>query len=176
MFHTRLFMILVHIRTFFADENCTVFESQECVEFNLNHSVDRLASFFGKIGELEQCVGCNKCVAKDGGVINVRFDQNASNFQWEEDDGGCSFRVAFPESYEELILEYEVKFLGDFGFDQLGTLPGVYGGQNHGNCDRILIDGVDGFHSRLVWKCGGGIGYHPLVRDSRELGFHCLLI
>lgn len=76
-------------------------------------------------------------------------------------DSGVTFPWSLRGSYEELTLEYRVKFADNFRFTTSGKLPGLCGANDRLGCFRYTggnkPNGDDGFSVRIVWLNDDGL-------------------
>ena len=90
--------------------------------------------------------------AFDGKSLAVSYPQglhgsNTTGAQWILDLG---------QGYEDLTMEYRVKFGAGFDFVRGGKLPGLVGGEANTGGDKP--DGTDGWSARMHWRTGGSSG------------------
>ncbi len=85
---------------------------------------------------------------------------------------GASWVMKFPKKYEQLSLEYKVKFKEGFLYNREGLfggkLPGLMGGETISG--GATADGTNGWTSRIMWgQMGRGLGYlyYPDMRDDK---------
>jgi hypothetical protein len=71
-------------------------------------------------------------------------------------NSGAQWQLLFDQGYEELFVEYRVKFRDGFDFVRGGKLPGLIGGEANTGGDRP--DGTDGFSARMHWRTDGSSG------------------
>jgi len=69
---------------------------------------------------------------------------------------GAQWQLYFDGAYEEVTVEYRVKFKAGFDFVRGGKLPGVIGGTANVGGERP--DGTDGFSARMHWRTDGSEG------------------
>ena len=69
---------------------------------------------------------------------------------------GGQWQLLFDQDYEELFVEYRVKFREGFDFVRGGKLPGLIGGAANVGGNRP--DGTDGFSARMHWRTDGSGG------------------
>ncbi len=79
---------------------------------------------------------------------------------------GAQWQLLFDQGYEELFVEYRVKFRDGFDFVRGGKLPGLIGGAANTGGDRP--DGTDGFSARMHWRTDGSSG-SPLDTDQASI-------
>ncbi len=79
--------------------------------------------------------------ANEAGPLGDNPPFTGSGAQWFWDLGG---------SFNEMILEYKVKFAADFDFVLGGKLPGLVGGT--ANTGGNVPDGMDGWSARMMWE------------------------
>ena len=98
------------------DSNCEVCDENDpeiCYEYKWTHVAEKIDEHFGYLGNRESCTMCNKCVVSDDGVITAHYEQGSttpSNAGAGDPEGGCTWRVRFNETFEEMWLEYRVVF------------------------------------------------------------------
>jgi hypothetical protein len=81
-------------------------------------------------------------------------------------NSGAQWQLLFDDEYEELFVEYRIKFGAGFDFVRGGKLPGLIGGTANTGGDRP--DGTDGFSARMHWRTDGSSG-SPLDRDRANI-------
>lgn len=81
-------------------------------------------------------------------------------------NSGAQWQLLFDEGYEELFVEYRVKFRDGFDFVRGGKLPGLIGGDANTGGNRP--DGTDGFTARMHWRTDGSSGSR-LDRDRANI-------
>jgi len=69
---------------------------------------------------------------------------------------GGQWQLEFDHGYNEMFVEYRVKFGEGFDFVRGGKLHGLYGGE--GNTGGNRPDGTDGFSARMHWRTDGSTG------------------
>ena len=69
---------------------------------------------------------------------------------------GAQWQLLFDRDYDEVFVEYRVKFDEGFDFVRGGKLPGLIGGTANTGGDRP--DGTDGFSARMHWRTDGSQG------------------
>lgn len=79
---------------------------------------------------------------------------------------GAQWQLLFDQSYDELLVEYRVKFDEGFDFVRGGKLPGLIGGTANTGGNRP--DGTDGFSARMHWRTDGSSG-SPLTTDRANI-------
>jgi len=95
--------------------------------------------------------------AAAGRVLRIKYPAH----RYGARSSGASFPWIFRRGYEELQLEYRVKFEGGFRFTTSGKLPGLCGATDRIGCYRYTggnkPNGDDGFSVRVVWLNGDGL-------------------
>lgn len=81
-------------------------------------------------------------------VLEVTYKEN----QYGPSAGGVQWEMELPGmgSYNELFMEYDIKFSSDFDFVKGGKLPGLSGGSTPSGGQAV--SGKDGFTARLMWR------------------------
>ena len=79
---------------------------------------------------------------------------------------GAQWQLKFGQDYEEVTLEYRVKFRAGFDFVRGGKLPGLIGGTANTGGNRP--DGTDGFSARMHWRTDGSSG-SPLTSERANI-------
>ena len=79
---------------------------------------------------------------------------------------GAQWQLHFDQSYEEVTVEYRVKFKDGFDFVRGGKLPGLIGGTANTGSNRP--DGTDGFSARMHWRTDGSQS-SPLDSDRANI-------
>lgn len=75
---------------------------------------------------------------------------------------GVQWQLTFGDQYDELYLQYRLRFQEEFQFVKGGKLPGLFGGE--GNTGGDAPDGTDGWSARMMWRRAGKViqyVYHP---------------
>ena len=88
-------------------------------------------------------------------VLRVKYPQGIYGLE-----GGAQWRFNFNKSFDELFVQYKVKFQKGFNFVRGGKLPGLSGGSNPAGG----ADSSKGFSARLMWREKGQVEqyvYHP---------------
>ena len=81
-------------------------------------------------------------------------------------NSGAQWQLYFGQEYDELFVEYRVKFGAGFDFVRGGKLPGLIGGD--ANTGGNVPDGTDGFSARMHWRTDGSSG-SPLDREQANI-------
>ena len=79
---------------------------------------------------------------------------------------GAQWQLHFDADYEEVTVEYRVKFKDGFDFVRGGKLPGLIGGTANTGSNRP--DGTDGFSARMHWRTDGSQS-SPLDSDKANI-------
>lgn len=79
---------------------------------------------------------------------------------------GAQWQLLFDQDYEEMTVEYRVKFKDGFDFVRGGKLPGLIGGTANTGGDRP--NGTDGFSARMHWRTDGSQS-SPLTSDQANI-------
>jgi len=79
---------------------------------------------------------------------------------------GAQWQLHFDADYEEVTVEYRVKFKDGFDFVRGGKLPGLIGGTANTGGNRP--DGTDGFSARMHWRTDGSQS-SPLDSDRANI-------
>ena len=100
-------------------------------------------------------------------MLKIKYPENLFG-SWQS---GATWVMKLPKSYEQLSLEYKVKFKQGFLYtrDGLfgGKLPGLMGGETISG--GATADGRNGWTSRIMWgQRGRGLGYlyYPDMKDD----------
>lgn len=75
-------------------------------------------------------------------------------------EGGAQWRLNLNKSYDELYVQFKIKFGKDFDFKRGGKLPGLQGG-SVGTAGK---DSPKGFSARIMWRENGVVNqyiYYP---------------
>ena len=101
-------------------------------------------------------------------MFKIKYPENLFG-PWQS---GASWNMKFSKNYEQLSLEYKVKFEKGFLYDREGLfggkLPGLMGGETVSG--GATATGRNGWTSRLMWgQKGRGLGYlyYPDMRDDK---------
>ena len=107
------------------------------------------------------CRGCDEGrveIVKDGSKKVLRISHAKNKVGPRE--GGAQWRLNLDKSYDELYVQFKIKFARDFDFKRGGKLPGLQGGS-------VATGGKDspkGFSARIMWREGGFVNqyiYYP---------------
>ena len=102
----------------------------------------------------------------------------AGSYGSSSNQGGCQWPTKFNTGYQDLWLQYRVKFEGEFDWVKGGKLPGLFGGERPGGgvvSGGHKPDGTDGFSTRFMWEDGGKAmlyAYHMGQPDSYGDNIH----
>jgi hypothetical protein len=100
--------------------------------------------------------------AFSGKSLEVSYPQG----QHRSANSGAQWQLLFDQGYEEMYVEYRVKFGAGFDFVRGGKLPGLIGGEANTGGDRP--DGTDGFSARMHWRTDGSSG-SPLTSNKANI-------
>lgn len=100
-----------------------------------------------------------------GTVLKVSYPAH----EYGIEQTGIQWRTYLGRSLEHATLTYDVKFAEGFDFVKGGKLPGLVGGERHGERHSTVSggyrpDGTDGFSCRVMWREDGSVAqyvYHP---------------
>jgi hypothetical protein len=81
--------------------------------------------------------------------------------------GGASWKLIFDKPYEQIYLQYKIKFDKNFDFRLGGKLPGVYGGSVAQGGEYT----EDGFSSRIMWREKGEMHQYEYYPTKDPSGF-----
>lgn len=100
--------------------------------------------------------------AFSGKSLEVTYPQA----QHRSANSGAQWQLHFDQGYDELFVEYRIKFGAGFDFVRGGKLPGLIGGT--ANTGGDVPTGTDGFSARMHWRTDGSSG-SPLDRDQANI-------
>lgn len=100
--------------------------------------------------------------AYSGKSLEVTYPEQ----QHRSANSGAQWQLHFDQEFEEIFVEYRVKFGAGFDFVRGGKLPGLIGGT--ANTGGDVPTGTDGFSARMHWRTDGSSG-SPLDRDRANI-------